>query len=466
MADRATEDRLKALLKTLGAELDKRAKQAELLDCYYDGDHPYPDPVKTLKVTRAYRRLMEMSKANWPRLIVDSCGERLSVNGIKMGGGGKLLDVEAWGAWQHSSLDLGADLVHTQALCNKSSYVIVWPDDDGKVEIVPEHASTTIVQYAAGSLFRRSAAMRRWRDDDGRWRANLFLPDAIWKFRSKIEGSYSPAPSSVDDWELLEDGYIENPWGKVPVVEFIANPRLRPKAFGMLQGLGEFEDQTGHIDRLNFTTFSWLVSMVSMGFDLHVVIGDEIAYDDEGNALPAFERTADRVVQFEDPNTKVINVPGTDLKNYELTTEAFVRQLAAITKTPAHYLTGDMVNLSADAIRAAEAGLISKVYDHQRSFGESWEEVMRLATMMDDGASDELRAAAEDPSTEIEWVNPESRSLAEQADAASKLAAILPWRGIMETVFDFTPQQINAYESLRDADAIDLFAAGESVPGQ
>lgn len=450
-----TETEQKSLLSKLGAELDKRAKRAEMLDRYYDGDHPYPEPVKSLKVTNAYNRVMEMSKANWPKLIIDSVEERLEVRGVRFADE-TALDVQAWDAWQSNALDMGAGLVHTQALTNGRSYAMVWPKPGGGVTITPEHASTTIVKYLDGTLLERECAERRWWDGSY-WYANLYTTDAIYKYRSKEGGSRFVGGSTLS-WEPREvpgEAWpVRHAFGVVPVVEFLANPRLRPGTFGQLAAMGEYEDQTGHIDRINYTTFSWLVAMTSMGFDLHALIGDPILYDDNQNPIAPFERSADRIVQVENPDAKLVTVSGTDLQNFERTEEAFIRQLAAITKTPAHYLLGEMVNLSADAIRAAEAGLISKVDDHKLSFGESWEEVLRLSLLMDSSAKPGDRRAAQDPATEIIWRDSESRSLAERADAASKLTNILPWQALAEVVLNLTPQQISRYESMRGSDVL------------
>ncbi len=87
-----------------------------------------------------------------------------------------------------------------------------------------------------------------------------------------------------------------------------------------------------------------------------------------------------------------------------------------------------MSNLSADAIRASEGGLHAKVTGHQASLGEGWEEVLRLAGRMLPEPVDLS------PRASLQWADRESRSLAERADAAAKLATILPQQAIIEKV--------------------------------
>jgi hypothetical protein len=123
-------------------------------------------------------------------------------------------------------------------------------------------------------------------------------------------------------------------------------------------------------------------------------------------------------------------------------------------------LIGGVVNVSGDALKAAETGLISKVRDRQRSFGESWEQTMRIAFRV---LGDEAKAKAH--TAETLWRDPESRSIAELADAAvKKSAAGVPWRQRMEDM-GYTPQQIARMEIDRAADALNAQTATDpTVP--
>jgi hypothetical protein len=90
-----------------------------------------------------------------------------------------------------------------------------------------------------------------------------------------------------------------------------------------------------------------------------------------------------------------------------------------MTKTPLYYLAANYSNISADAIRAQEAGLVKKIEEHQAVFGEAWEEVIRLALKVkgDPRASDQA--------SEVTWVPADSHSLAESTDAVVKLASVV-----------------------------------------
>jgi hypothetical protein len=78
---------------------------------------------------------------------------------------------------------------------------------------------------------------------------------------------------------------------------------------------------------------------------------------------------------------------------------------------------------SADAIRASEARLVKRAERRQRSFGESWERVMRLVLLLRDGELDPRTR-----SLETEWRDAATPTYAQKADAVVKLhsAGILP----------------------------------------
>lgn len=444
-----TEDELRAQIARLGAELDRRLGTVRNLDNIYEGRHPVPRAVSQAKATNAYRMLMDLSQSNWPKLVVDSVEERLEVQGMRFG---EDASDDVWDIWQENCLDADSGLVHQATLATGRAYAIVWAGPDGRPKITPEHAETTIVEYAPGTRRTRLAALRRWMEEDETWAATLYRPEGIYKFKA----DKSPTTPAADKWMRRDvDGEawpLANPLAVVPVVEFAVNRTLRPAPFG--SGSGEFAGDLGHIDRINYTIFSGLVAMTWSGFPIRALIGDPILRDDDGNPLKPFDVAADKLVQVENPDGKLVQLPESDLDNYFKAAETHIKHFAAITKTPAHYLLGELVNLSADAIRAAEAALIAKTRRHQRSLGESWEEVLRLALRVVDPED----ARASDPSGETIWRDPENRSRAEAADAAVKLNGILPRQLLWSKFLGLSPQEI----AQADADA--AFAEAVAPP--
>lgn len=451
----ATEEDLRRQLNRLSARLDARIPKFEELDRYYCGDHPAPPLIQRANLTKAYRTLMDMTASNWPKLIVDSVEERIEVQGVRFGNSQKD-DQDAWDIWQANGLDAEASMLHQSAFTDGRAYVVVWGNGstEAKPKITLEHACLCIVEYEPGTRNRR-AALRRWQDQ-GRWYANLYRPDGIYKFQAKEipnaaqVGAPDYVPPTAENWERREveneTWPLANPLDTVPVVEFAVNRSLRPNPFGTAQG--EYEANLRHVDRINYKVFCGLVALTWSGFPLRALIGDPILRDDDGNPIPPFDALVDSIVQLENADAKLMQLPEASIDNYS--PEMDIKHLAALTKTPAHYLLGEMVNLSADAIRAAEAALVAKARRHARALGESWEEVIRLGFRVMDAQD----SRGQDQSAQIIWADPESRSLAERADAALKLKDLLPWQPVAEKVLGATPQEIQRWQDYRNADGL------------
>ena len=90
---------------------------------------------------------------------------------------------------------------------------------------------------------------------------------------------------------------------------------------------------------------------------------------------------------------------------------------------PAHYC-GVMTDqpASADSLRASEASLTARAEARQQQFGRSWEYVARLIVAVRDGV-DPLNV-----DVRVKWSDASTRSVAQEADAVTKLfaARLLP----------------------------------------
>lgn len=452
MAD-LTLDQLTKKVDKLAGILDRRTTRLRLLENYYEGESPMPAAVQAAKVTKAYRRLMPLADAPWGSLVVGSVLDRLEIGGIR--DDDNSVATAVWDVWQANHMDSESKLAQCSALISGRVFSLVWPDQEtGQPKISLDTADQMVVQYVEGSRFDRQAALRRWKDDDSdQIMSTLYMPDGIYKFQQpgpKDGSSKSWVPRQVDG----EDWPVVNPFGVVPVSEIRFNSRLKPGTFGYARG--EYEHCLGLIDRINLLTFLGLVVAFWMGFPIRAVVGDKILRDDDDNVIPPFDVSADSVVQLENPQADFKTFQAADRGNLSVYPE--LAQLAAITKTPRHYfpLAQAMANLSADAIRADEGALNAKVTDHKASSGEGWEETMRLCGQMIDK---ELS-----PNAELIWLDHESRSLAEVADAATKLSTILPWQALAERVLNATQDEIARWEALRASDNFSKLLAAAAAP--
>lgn len=460
------EDRLVNWIGKLCRELDARASGIKKLREYATGDHPVPEDVTTAELEAEYRELMRQAITNWPELIVKSVAQRLDVAGFRFASDG--LSGEAWGHWQRNKMDQRSRLIYDSVLTTGRAYVTVWNDPEtGRPTAWPEDPLSTVVAYDTRG--NAVAALRRWREGRQSF-CTLYLPGEIFKFKTSGDtGGYPDARGWVKRPVEGEAWPLTSAMKRIPVVEYAVNRTLSTSEFG--SGCGEFERVTPVIDRINTTIFSGLLAQTYSAFPVRALIGEKIRYepklDSDGNAVTGpdgkpvmeaqrpFNIAANRIVQIESKDGKFIQLPEAQLDNYIKFAETHIRHLAAITQTPAHYLLGEMVNLSADAIRAAEAGLISKIHAHQIDLGESHEEVVRLLLLVDNPSRTDVP-----DDFETRWADAESRSLAERADAAVKLASLgLPWQVIGEKVLGMSDQEIKQANANAGSDALNALIA-------
>lgn len=446
-------------LLRLGAALSRDRERLDTLYQYWAGDHPLP--FGNRKMREAYKRLQQQARSNYTGLVAETILERIKVLGFRTGSstGSSLVgatstaavadqtDQEAWGWWQANRMDANSGLVHRAAVVMSRSYVIVGPDPKrpGMPLVTGEDPRCVIHESDPTDRYHVRAALKVWRDDVEQCDfAVVYLPDRICYYRSTKPMTKDQSPWQPQKWEpdaddYNPDGVAANPLGEVPVVPFLCRPDLAGNA------LGEFEDVTDVQDRINTVVLDRMVISAMQAYRQRWGKGIDIE-DENGNAQGYFDPGADLLWLVPDENAQFGEFGATDLRPLIEATQSDVTHLAAITRTPPHYLIGAIVNVSGDALAAAETGLVSKVVEREQEFGESWEAVYRLAGKV------QGRELPDD--CEVIWKDPQFRTLTELASANVQLmSAGVPWRTRME-MLGKTPTEIDRMEAERAHDAM------------
>jgi hypothetical protein len=178
--------------------------------------------------------------------------------------------------------------------------------------------------------------------------------------------------------------------------------------------------------------------------------GVSLETDAQGKPVEPFNVAIDRMLFTENPNANFGEFSQTDLSGYLSAIEQKVQHIAITSRTPKHYLLPTGQEPSGDAIKSAESGLIQKVLRKQRSFGEGFEEALRLARRM---AGD-----GESPvDSEIVWADPQTRTEAEITDATIKKfqAGLVPWAQAAEDM---------GYSQTQIARMLELFGGEAPMP--
>lgn len=419
----------------LDSKLNSQRAVAQRYADYYDSKNTTLQFAQ-VRFKEAFGDLFQGWQVNFCPLIVDSISERIRVTGFRMTDEPKA-DKDAWRIWQENHMDSDSNAVHIDALALGSSYITVWRDEKtGRPTITPESALDVYVQYEPGSRRQVAAALKRWRDDWGTEYATWWTPKDIWTATAETAGG-----SKDLNWKDAKR--TPNPLGVVPVVPITNRTRLRTDPFSELEPVVPIIDAIGKISA------DALVASEYAAFPQRYIAGIEIEEDEEGRPKSPFQIAIDRILTAEDPQTTFGQFQAADLGNYVKLIDNYVASMAAITRIPFHYfLIGQGSQApSGEAITSAEAGLVAKARERQLHFGESWEEVMRLAfRVMGDPRAEAFGA-------EVMWADPEYRSQSVVVDSAVKLSAGLrvPLEQLWQDV-GYSPQQIARFEEMRELD--------------
>lgn len=435
-------------LATMYRRLIVRSSKVSEFEKYYDGEHPLS--FVTSEYRQEFSSMLRGVSDNWMALVVDAVEERLHVEGFRMSDD-PAGDKDAWQIWQENALDADSEMLHSTALQTGAAYALVWYGEDERPEITVEHPSQCYVAYESGSQRRRAAGLKAWIDEwTGEVRANVYLPDGIHKFistRHVTLGDYTTKSGRDRSLDVLsgfwrpmdgDEGFVANPLGKVPLVEF----RNRPRMLG--DGRSEIADVISTQNQINKLVCDMLVAAEFSAFKQRWATGVEIPTDPmTGRTLQDYAGAVDRLWHVEEENAKFGEFGETDLTNYVAAIENRVQSLASRTRTPPHYLLGSSGSFpSGESLKATETGLIAKCRSRQRHFGESWEEVLRLSfAVLDDPRADAVMS-------ETIWTDPESRSEAEHTDSLLKKMSLgVPLHQLWEDA-GYSQTQISRFKDM------------------
>lgn len=437
-----------AWLELLEHRLDERwARYMRLPDEMYEGRHPLA--FTTAKFREAFGALLQGMCDNWCQIVVASSVQRLKVTGFRFGSEQRA-DDDAWGIWQANGLDAESKMAHTEGVkLGESAWIVAPPERGSEVpRITAEHPSQVIVACDPGDRRRRLAALKRWTDDDGYAYATVYLPSQIVKYRSQEKVRMGGQRQWI---RRPGDPGGTNRLGAVPVIPLRRSPSM------LTGGRSAIAPGIPLQNAINKECNDMLVASEYAAYRQRVLTGVSQPVDEATGKPLKIEMGITRLLTVEAPDAKVYDLAASDLKNYVQAIDMFVQHLAAQTQTPPHYLMGQIVNASGDALTAAEAGLHSRIEDEKESFAEGHEEAMRLAFK---AIGDDKRAAAMD--AETLWADSERRSFAQVVDGAGKLHDMGVPDEIVWEELGWSPQKIARAKAMKQVN--DLLALTAPQP--
>jgi hypothetical protein len=415
--------------------LSKRQQQVQRREAYVHGDQDLP--FAPYGVNAEYDDLRKKAPANFLGIAIGAPTQRMRADSIKTSLGDEE-EKKLWsGAWQANKLDTRQDLVYRSMMIHGRGIVSVWPNkaDGARPVVRPESYERVHVQMDPDDPFTPEYAVKIYTITD-RAPSALILPASV--SREREIGIVYDAESMVrferpahgGRWEKAAES--THPMRRVPFALYDLHPDSDGNPWSAVDPLMPQQDS------LNTIRFNTLLAMQFAAFRQKIVVGfDPRVVDKDGNVLyktnadgtPALDANGsmqplisspgrvgvDRMMAFPGHETKVFDLPESNLANYIEVYDSFLTTFFSTAQIPPQYQLGQMVNLSGDALTAAESTLASLVKELQLAAGEGHEDMLELAYYASGGTE------TFEPTAEVEWLDAEARSFAQVVDGITKL---------------------------------------------
>lgn len=390
--------------KTLWPQYETERTRLRVIDLWYRGEQANPNVPRG--ATSELLNLLSLSKTPWLGLVVTTIAQTMYADGYRSPESTKNLP-GPWKTWHANSFDVRQIAVHRAALAYGYSYTTVLPG------VGPDGAKCSVLR---GVSPQRMFAVY---EDPG--------ADEWPIFAMKVE----PLGGNKFELKILDDTFVHTLYksddkytyirseahyaGVCPVVRYANQLDLDGRT------PGEVEPFIPVASRIDKTIFDRLMVQHFNSWKVRYISGMANFADseEEANTKRMKLRQSDILVS-EDPDTKFGQLDETGLAGFIAASSADIESLAAVAQLPSHLLTGQMINLSAEALAAARAPLTQKVFERQTAFGAAHSQMLRLSAKLEG----DLGAAA-DVMARVTWQDVEVRSLAQAVDALGKAAQML-----------------------------------------
>jgi hypothetical protein len=390
-----------SLIQWVEQQLVNLRADYDLTRMYYQGKHrvQLTDRLKKFLPSTGF----DMFRDNWCEIVVDSVAERLQVTGLQVEGeGGPKTAAWLWDQWKLNRGDKVQSRVHTNSVMMGDSYVLVDYDQAQKrVRWYYQDPGMIIPRYDPVTM-EIAWASKKWTwvpriGEEEETRLNIYYPDRIEKYvaSNRVWKQYSEAGD--EDWPVAWVDSKSRPIG-VPLIHF-ANDSL-----GDDFGRSEIANTIPLQDLLNKQLIDLVMVADTMGFGQRYAVNIDMG----GSTLDMVPGSMLELHSGSDDDYEVGEFRPADLTKILDAIEMLVQHVSGTSRTPQHlfHLSGNYP--SGEALKTAEAGLVSKVVERQLDFGQSWEDVMGMALRLEEVFGSE----GIDPSSPIDvtWRDPETRN--------------------------------------------------------
>lgn len=415
----------------------------------WDHDKPHSPP----QATTEYTELSKRAQAPWGDLIVSSIAQTLFVEGYRRPD--QPNDASGWRRWQANGMDGRQVALHRAVVTFGQAFMVTLPGKTITGQSMP---------VMRGVSPREMVAVY---DDvaDDEWplyalRVRKVRHDLTRLVVFDDEALHHLTLGSIGDTPRYERRQAQ-PAGLCPITRFTDRFDLEGRATGEIE---PFIPVMARIDQSSFDRLvvqrfaSWIVRTVA-----GMSVSETVSATGETTAAVKKRLKVEDLLVADDKDTKFGSLPATPLSGFIEAKDADVRELIAVSQTPALEL-GQMVNLSAEALDAAKDSQNAKSESLRHTLGEQHEQQLRLAAYLDGDT-----AGAEDFESQVRWADTSIRSLAQAADAFGKMVDQLqiPPEVLWAKIPGFTQLDVEEALSIRKEalerdDLLDRLADGQT----
>jgi len=395
---------------------DRDKRRLDRIDWWYrweQEDVPIPR-----KATQELKRLALLSRVPWLSLVVTATAQAMYVDGFRseLDRDDTAADDEErasppWKTWLANAMDRRQIALHRAALAYGWSFAKVLPGEDP----VTGRSMSVIRGVSPRKMF---ALFEDPAEDD--WpRYTMQVIDSMRNGEMLVRVLDDTAEHELRiDTNGTDVDYLGQPRihdaGVCPVIRFANMLDLEGRS------PGEIEPHIALAARINKTSYDRLLVQHFNSWKVRYVAGMAEPDEEEDAVRKKLQLRQDDILVAEDKDTVFGTLDETRMEGFIAAHRNDIETLAAVTQTPTHELTGQMANLSAEALAAARASLNQKVVERQKAFGASHAQMLRLAVALE---GDESYAG--DSTGRVTWQDMEIRSMSQAADALGKMAEML-----------------------------------------
>lgn len=390
---------------------------------------------------------------NLARKVVNSVLRRLSVQKFDMAGKGEdgesekaQEDLALWAEriWKENRMDTKQRRVHRQTLVDGESFVLVSFDDEKGLPVFNPHQRYTSAQvegdeYGCKAHYPNDDisqpmdyASKRWLETYyeankklTRKRMTVYYPDSIYKYFHNGTDWSAWIDEGDETWPIpwVTDG--GEPLG-IPIIHF-SNPEERPEA----------QDAFGPQVASDHVLVDLLGAAALSAFRIYKVFGfyptsdGQAPAEDDSNRLkiqPGIMVGTDKKTKQEAEFEAIESGDLTQIQN--LINELFI-WTAIVTETPISEFSASGQVAAEGTLKQQEVALLARVEERQDVFGDAWEDVIKMAIVLNNEFGQD--AQAESFAIETIWKDAQTRSEEEIRESVkAKAETGVPWKQLMQ----------------------------------